>query len=128
MAITNKFLNADAVSGYVIDLRAAGSTGPYNQVGYLKLRAIPGAAASIFLVRPVVVAPGDTAPSAPGASPTPASGQSADWVYLKSDTLNTIELGVPWSKGYSPDVHGAPLATHLLVWCAVIGFLSVTGE
>lgn len=128
MGYVNKVLNLGAAAGAVIDLRKAGATGAFNPVGYLKITALKGGAASVFYVKPVVVADGETAPSAPSASPAPAAGSSDDWLLLVSDGVAERELGVPFARGYDQAVYGAPVATHLLVWCLAAGYLDVNGQ
>jgi len=131
----NKSVGLTSGVGAVVDLQTqaainAGSTN-YNQVGYLRLTALKtGASASDFFVQPVTVQPGGAVPAAP--SVTPGVGGPVDWVHVISGSgYESQELGQKYAPGYSSAQQtalGAPVATHLLIWCAAAGDLVVVGQ
>jgi len=129
MTRVNKIANMTGTTGQIFTLAPVGSA-VLNEVGYLKITALKtGAAASNFYVQPVYVQPGGTVPSAQPSSPTPGAGAAEDFIQLISGTDSaTVELGQKFAPGYSQSAQGAPVATHLQVWCAADGALIITGQ
>ena len=102
---------ATAGSGYVIDLRDAGG----NAAGYVKAR--PRVASAEFYIQPVNSV---TDPTAPAASPAPASDAQAPWYHVITGD-DPLILGQEFGRGYNPQAQDA--ITHLLVWCVAAGEL-----
>lgn len=101
-----------------------GGTGPRYSAGALKLTAVKtGGAAATFRVQPVYAAPDQADPTATTLQLTLAS--SGPVLFLDSTANPEVRIGQEFSRGYTPDVYGKPLATHLLVTVAAAGVLQV---
>lgn len=111
-----KTIFVDASQQYMVDLRdvfPAPTDKIYRKTGRLKI-SITGPTGAMLQTYPVVV--GDNAtPPTPAAFAMPPTGNVVDLYILDADKLPSIELGVSFSKGFSSEVYGPPLATHLAV-------------
>lgn len=129
MSRINKTVLMAGTTGAIFTLAPVGSTA-FNEVGYLKITVLKtGASDANLLVRPVYVAPGGTVPAAQPTTPAPPAGTASDFVHLISGTDSaSVEFGQKFAPGYNPSAQGAPVATHLQVWCAADGALVITGQ
>jgi hypothetical protein len=108
--------------------RSGAAIGPAGFFKAVRLQAFAqktGGAAGQFVIAPIVVADGDTAPSAatlstPGSSPT-----ATTWLDSTANPLVTIGAQNVFTQGYRPDVYGEIVATHVMVTCLAAGGLQL---
>lgn len=124
-----KFMRLASTSGYTIDLRPDGSTTqPWTRCGALTLGCVKdGGSDCEMYVKPVSIADGAAAPSAPTSlADLYDAGSKVDVVYLNNALSPSAQIGVALPQGYDPTVHKIGY-THLLVWCIATGDIKVSG-
>lgn len=125
-----------AASGsVVVDLRrqtgaAAASVlgSDYYRAIKLKVRLSANTGTALYaVVYPLVLATGATPPAASSAL-EPTGGNANGTACLHSTLNPEVELGQSYAQGYSPNVFGEPVATHLLIvnTVAATGFVEIT--
>lgn len=107
-----------------VDLRRQSSANPgvaagpaYYKAARLKIKAFdPAGGNLVVLVQPLVV-PDDQSPPATASSIAfPAAGTANGTTSLDNSKNQEVTIGQQYSKGFTPQVFPAPLATHLLVY------------
>lgn len=124
-ALTFQFATS---TNYVLSLAPAGSADIYR-AGYVKITARSTTVAMAAVqhncwIKPVVVEPTGTVPS-PAAISDPAPGAVNGVAFVDSTENAVFELGQLYAKGFVADVHGRPVATHLMISGGQGGILDI---
>lgn len=134
MSVVQKTAASNAARDFVIDLRAVGdTTSKFNRVGFLRVVATAGPAASQFFLKAVKVNDGDAVPTAVDLAATYGANTIIDAIKIETsadDTVNTTdtwEFGQRFASGYSEGVYNGNCFTHLLVSCKAQGELQIFG-